>query len=119
MACAHRCEEFREDQEYWRLQLVRPSVPFRPFRAGSDASCSGPQHIEEIRAAGLELPAVNQIEVRPRNVLSWILLDISLILGHVPEIVAASVLPATADREVLQGTGDRRAGLLAPRTGQT
>ena len=25
--------------------------------------CSGPHHIEEIRAAGLELPAVNQIEV--------------------------------------------------------
>ncbi len=87
------------------------SVPFRPFRAGSDASCSGPQHIEEIRAAGLELPAVNQIEVRPRNVFSSV-------QAYVPvDIVATSVLPATADREVLQGTGDRRAGLLAPRTG--
>jgi hypothetical protein len=74
------------------------------------ASCiSGPKHLEEIEAAGLELPSVNQVEVRAE--LSG--LDRR---SDFTRFIATPVLPAETNRRILQSEGYRRRGVFTPCT---
>ena len=65
MEGAHRAQESREDQIYRRIELVSNFAVPRTnngYSHMSDERSSG-KHIDEIKEAGYELPAVNQIEV--------------------------------------------------------
>ena len=72
---------------------------------------SSQRHIEEMTGAGFEMPMVNQIEVG--------MMELPPRTHQLTSSIAAPLLPATADRGVLQGTRDRGSGLLPSGYGET
>jgi hypothetical protein len=76
---------------------------------------SGVKHLEEIKNAGYEMPAVNQIEVRQH---STICSGCSACMSAKFDGLAASFLSAKAYCRVLHEELDRRASILSARAGR-
>lgn len=84
----------------------------------TEPQCSGIAHLEEIRSAGLEMPAVNQIEVGLSSITPPILLAITICTNQLSVHAAAPAVPAEANCRVLQKALHSRPGVLPNPTGE-